>query len=128
MTAIIMVPTPFINVLCTKHICLAPGCRSFNSAKIKFHAFVPDAAWMCSCLTPSVLHLVSYSAVHINCLSFSCLLINSTLPETHLLLPPTHSHSCYSYDNTASQVHLWANQQSHPANTSWCLKEFPLHN
>lgn len=82
-----MVPTQFINVLCTKQICLAPGCRSFNSAKIKFHAFVPNAAWKCSCLTPSVLHLVSYSAVHINCLSFSCLFINSTLPETHLLLP-----------------------------------------
>lgn len=103
-----MVSTQFINVLCTKQICLAPGCRTFCSAKIKFHAFEYSAAWKHFCLKPSVLHLISYLFHNPHNLFVFLSLINSTLPETHLLLP-----SCPS----PLLPQLWRRRTLHPRST-----------
>ena len=107
---IVMVATQFINALCTKQICLAAGCGSFCSAKIKFHTFVYNAAWTRFCLKLSVLHFVSYLFHNPHTFFFFCSLI---LPfQKHMCFcPPANLQCSCSYGDTASQVHL---QAKHP--------------
>lgn len=114
MKSIVMVPAQFITALCTKQIYLAPGCRSFCSYKIKFHAFVYNAAWK-SCLKPGVLHLLYYLFHNPHKQFVFHLLVNSALPETYLLLSSYPPALLHSYGDAEFQGHLWGKQQFHPA-------------
>lgn len=125
--SVTMVQTQFWDVLCTKQSCLAPGCKSWCSAKIKFHAFVYGAARKCSwsetqCL-PS--HMLSYNSLKL--LVFVSL-FNSILPEIHLFL-----FSCPSLLLLLIQWHCipcppLKKIAISSTNTFWCPNKFLLHN
>lgn len=121
--SIIMMPAQFITALCTKHIYLVPGCRSFCSAKIKFHAFVYNAAWK-SCLQPGV-HLIYYLFHNRHKQFVFVLLVNSALTEKYLLLSSYPPPLLHSYGDTRARATCEENSNS--ILQYFLLKDFSLY-